>query len=312
MKAVAFNEYGSADNLELIEVAEPSIGDHQVLVKSKATSINPIDWKLRQGYLKQMYDWQFPIIVGWDIAGVITEVGSAVTGWRVGDKVFARPDTTPNGTYAEFVAVDDHLLAPKPQNVSFAEAAAVPLAGLTAWQALFDYGKLQAGQKVLIQAGAGGVGTFAIQMAKNAGAEVWTTASQTNKKALQNLGADVVVDYHDNEAMSQITDMDLIIDTIGGQTQLAAFSYLKPRGKQISISPKDPQAAKIAKETHKDYQAIWLRTNGSQLAEIGEMMTAGKLKSVIAKELPFSKTSLIEAHQLSETGHVNGKIIINF
>lgn len=169
MKAVVINQYGSKDELIEQDVTLPELKEHQVLVKEHATSINPIDWKLREGYLKQMFDWPFPIILGWDVAGVITEVGSGVTDWKVGDKVFARPETTRFGTYAEETIVDDTLLAKIPENVSFEEAAAVPLAGLTALQALFDHGKLQKGEKVLIHAGAGGVGTYAIQLAKQAG-----------------------------------------------------------------------------------------------------------------------------------------------
>lgn len=312
LKAIAFNEYGSADKLSLMDLPVPEIGAHQVLVQSKATSINPIDWKLREGYLKQMFDWQFPIVVGWDIAGIITEVGADVTDWHVGDEVFARPDTTRQGTYAEFVAVDDHLLAHKPENVSFAEAAAVPLAGLTAWQGLFEHGELQQGQRVLIQAGAGGVGTYAIQFAKHAGAEVWTTASPKNDALLHDLGADVVVDYHDAAAMAQISNMDLVLDTIGGQSAVDAIGYLKTGGKQISITGTVPEGVRLAQEEGKHYQSIWLRPDGQQLAHLATLMAEGALRSVIAEQLPFSLASLVEAHHLSETGHTNGKIVITF
>ncbi len=149
MKAIGFNHYGSAQELQMIDLPVPQPGDHQVVVKLKATSINPIDWKTRQGYLQKMFAWEFPIVVGWDAAGIITEVGQHVTAWQVGDEVLARPATTPRGTYAEYTLVDQDLLARKPQNISFDQAAALPLAGLTAWQALFEAGKLTAGQKVL-------------------------------------------------------------------------------------------------------------------------------------------------------------------
>lgn len=177
-RAIVIEEYGHADQLKESTVTLPELGEHQVLVKVKATSVNPIDWKLREGYLAQMMPWEFPIILGWDVAGEIAEVGSAVKDWHVGQEVFARPETTRFGTYADYAIVDDHLLANKPAAVSFEDAAAVPLAGLTAYQALFTHGKLKAGEKVLIHAGAGGVGIYAIQLAKNAGATVITTASE--------------------------------------------------------------------------------------------------------------------------------------
>lgn len=177
-RAIVIEEYGHADQLKESNVALPELGEHQVLVKIKATSVNPIDWKLREGYLAQMMPWDFPIILGWDVAGEIVEIGSAVKDWQVGQEIFARPETTRFGTYADYTIVDDHLLARKPEGASFEDAAAVPLAGLTAYQALFTHGKLKAGEKVLIHAGAGGVGIYAVQLAKNIGATVITTASK--------------------------------------------------------------------------------------------------------------------------------------
>lgn len=195
MKAVVINQYGSKEELVEQEVNRPRAEANQVVVKLEATSINPIDWKLREGYLKEMFDWEFPIILGWDLAGVISEIGSNVTKWNVGDRVFSRPETTRFGTYAEYTAVDEHLLAKLPDSISYEEAAAVPLAGLTAWQALFTHGDLKEGETVLIHAGAGGVGIYAIQLAKNAGAHVITTASEKNHELLYSLGADQVIDY---------------------------------------------------------------------------------------------------------------------
>ena len=186
-KAVVINQYGGKEQLTDATVTLPELSAHQVLVKVKATSVNPLDWKLREGYLQQMMPWEFPIILGWDVAGIIEEVGSQVSDWKVGDWVAARPDTTRFGTYAEHTIVDDHLLAKLPEEVSFKDAGALPLAGLTAYQALFTHGKLQAGQKVLIHAGAGGVGTYAIQLAKEAGAYVITTASPKNHQLLKEL-----------------------------------------------------------------------------------------------------------------------------
>ena len=162
-RAIVINEYGDKERLEEATVTLPTVGADHVLVKVAATSINPIDWKLREGYLQQMFSWEFPIILGWDVAGEIVEVGQDVKDYQIGDRVFARPETTRFGTYADYTLVDTNLLARIPETVSFTEAAAVPLAGLTALQALFDHGVLKAGEKVLIHAGAGGVGTYAIQ-----------------------------------------------------------------------------------------------------------------------------------------------------
>lgn len=312
MKAIGFYHYGAAKELQEIELPQPKPNEHQVVVKLKATSINPIDWKTRQGYLQKMFDWEFPIVVGWDAAGIITEVGSQVTEWHVGDEVFARPATTARGTYAEYTLVDQDLLARKPKNISFEAAAAVPLAGLTAWQALFEYGKLTIGQKVLIQAGAGGVGSYAIQFAKNSGAEVWTTASANHHQLLKNLGADQVIDYHQPEEVARLKNFDLIFDTLGGKNQISAFSWLKTGGKQISIAGEAEGSAKIANENQQEFKSIWLRPDGQELQKIADLMEKEIITSQIGKTLAFSKDNLITAHELSETNHVTGKIVINF
>ncbi|OTN89309.1 oxidoreductase, zinc-binding [Enterococcus sp. 7E2_DIV0204] len=309
MKAVVINQYGGKEELVEQDVTLPELKENQVLVKEQATSINPIDWKLREGYLKQMFDWPFPIILGWDVAGVITEVGSSVTDWKVGDKVFARPETTRFGTYAEETIVDENLLAKIPENISFEEAAAVPLAGLTALQALFDHGKLQSGGKVLIHAGAGGVGTYAIQLAKQAGAYVITTASEKNHDLLEKLGADEIIDYHTTNFAEVLTDIDLVFDTMGGDIQKSSFSVLKPNtGRLISIVGIADEA--LAKEKNIHAESIWLQTNGKQLQEIADLMASGKVISVIGEVFPFSRQGVYDAHALSETHHAVGKIIV--
>lgn len=309
MKAVVINQYGSKEVLEEAEVTLPELSEHQVLVKEYATSINPIDWKLREGYLKQMFDWFFPIILGWDVAGVITEVGSQVTDWQVGDKVFARPETTRFGTYAEVTIVDDHLLAKIPETISFEEAAAVPLAGLTAWQALFDHGHLKEGETVLIHAGAGGVGTYAIQLAKEAGAHVITTASAKNHALLRKIGADEVIDYHTTNFAEVLADVDLVFDTMGGEVQKNSFAVLKPNtGRLVSIvGIEDKQ---LAAEKNISAESIWLQPNGEQLQKIADLMAAGKVKSIIGEVFPFSRQGIYDAHALSETHHAVGKIVV--
>jgi len=309
MKAVVINQYGGKEELTEQDVILPELKENQVLIKEHATSINPIDWKLREGYLKQMMDWPFPIILGWDVAGVITEVGSQVTDWKVGDQVFARPETTRFGTYAEETIVDDHLVAKIPENVTFEEAAAVPLAGLTAWQALFDHGNLQKGEKVLIHAGAGGVGTYAIQLAKQAGAYVITTASKKNHELLEKLGADEVIDYHTTNFTEVLTDIDLVFDTMGGDVQKSSVSVLKQNtGRLISIV--GIESEDLAKEKNIKAESIWLQPDGKQLQNIADLMAAKKVVSVIGEVFPFSRQGIFDAHALSETHHAVGKIVI--
>lgn len=307
-RAIVINQYGGKENLTEATVTLPELNENQVLVKVKATSINPIDWKTREGYLRKMFDWQFPIILGWDVAGVIEAIGSAVTEWSVGDRVFARPESTRFGTYADYTIVDVDQLAKIPAEVSYQAAAAVPLAGLTAYQALFDHGHLTAGQKVLIHAGAGGVGTYAIQLAKAKGAFVYTTASASNHPLLKKLGADVVIDYHTTDFTKVVKAVDLVFDTLGGAIQQASLTVLKPGGRLISILGIQDEQIAAEKEIHAE--AIWLQPNGKQLQELADLMAEGKLTSVIGSEFPLTEQGVYDAHALSETHHAVGKIVL--
>ena len=308
-RAVVINEYGGKEKLAEAKVSLPELGADQVLVKVAATSINPIDWKLREGYLKQMFPWSFPIILGWDVAGEIVEVGQKVKDYHVGDRIFARPETTRFGTYADYTIVDTNLLAPLPESIASTEAAAVPLAGLTALQALFDHGSLKAGEKVLIHAGAGGVGTYAIQLAKNAGAYVITTASPRNHELVKKLGADEVIDYHTTDFEEVLTDIDLVFDTMGGEIQKKSFSVLKEHGRLISVLSIEDETLAATKQI--EAKAIWLRTNGEQLSELAKLMADGKLVSVIGETFPLTRQSVYDAHALSETHHAVGKIVLD-
>ncbi|WP_057907687.1 NADP-dependent oxidoreductase [Latilactobacillus graminis] len=313
MQAVAIEQYGDAHQLKMLTLPIPTINEHQVLVQTKATAINPIDWKLREGHLTSMFQWTFPIVLGWDLAGVIVAVGSAVTQWHVGDEVFARPATTNRGTYAEYAAVDDTLLAPKPANLSYEAAAAVPLAGETAWQALFDHGHLQPGETVLVQAGSGGVGSYAIQLAKSIGAHVITTTSAKNFDLVRDLGADEIIDYRTEKVTEKARNVDLVVDTIGGQSQVDAWSVLNPTtGRQVSIVGQAPETAASIQNTEMTFKAIWLTPNGEQLKRIAQLMTDGKVKSIIDTVFPFSAEGLIKAHKLSATNHSTGKVVIKF
>lgn len=306
-RAIVIEEYGHADQLKESNVALPELGEHQVLVKIKATSVNPIDWKLREGYLAQMMPWDFPIILGWDVAGEIVEIGSAVKDWQVGQEIFSRPETTRFGTYADYTIVDDHLLARKPEGASFEDAAAVPLAGLTAYQALFTHGKLKAGEKLLIHAGAGGVGIYAVQLAKNIGATVITTASKKNHALLKELGADQVIDYHTTDFSEVLEDIDLVFDTMGGDVQRDSFKVLNENGRLISIvSQPDEELAKNVAVA----ESIWLQPDGKQLQEIADLMTEGKVKSVVGHTYPLTAEGVKKAHELSETHHAKGKIVL--
>lgn len=309
-RAVIINQYGDKEQLKEGTVTLPELEKNQVLIKVKATSINPIDWKLREGYLQQKYPWDFPIILGWDVAGVIETVGEDVTKWQVGDKVFARPQTTRFGTYADYTIVNANLLTKIPADISYKEAAAVPLAGLTAYQALFDYGKLNAGQKVLIHAGSGGVGTFAIQLAKLQGAYVYTTASKKNHELLKSLGADETIDYHTTDFSTVATQVDLVIDALGGSDiQNKSMDALKPGGYLISLATIEDEG--LAKEKRINAKGIWLDENGEQLQVLADYMENNKLKSVIATSYSLTQEGIYQAHKLSETNHAVGKIVID-
>ncbi|GCF92964.1 NADPH:quinone reductase [Enterococcus florum] len=309
-RAIVIEEYGHEDQLKEQTITLPELGEHQVIVKVHATSINPIDWKLREGYLQQMMPWSFPIILGWDVAGEIVEIGEAVTGWKPGDHIFARPETTRFGTYADYTIVDDHLLAAKPENASFEEAAAVPLAGLTAYQALFLHGHLKTGETILIHAGAGGVGTYAVQLAKLTGAKVITTASSENAALLKELGADEVIDYHTTDFSEVLNDVDLVFDTLGGEIQEKSFKVLKAgRGRLISIVGQ-PDLDLAKKYDILLAKSIWLEPNGTQLKEMAGFMSEGKIRSIVGHTFPLTADGIKEAHELSQTHHAKGKIVI--
>lgn len=309
MKAIVIENYGGKEELKETKVGNPKASKEQVVVEVKATSINPIDWKLREGYLQQMMNFEFPIILGWDVAGVVSEIGEGVTDWKVGDKVFARPETTRFGTYAEYTIVDQTLLAKIPEKISFEEAAAVPLAGLTAWQGLFNHGKLKKGETVLIHAGAGGVGTYAIQLAKSIGARVVTTASEKNHDLLIELGADQVIDYKTENFAEILDGVDLVLDTMGGEVQKESFKVLKPKtGRMISIVGLADE--EVRNQYDVEFENIWLKTNGEELKKIADLMAEGKVKSIIGATFPLTEKGIYDAHELSETHHALGKIVI--
>lgn len=235
MKAAYIKNYGH-DPVIIGDLPNPEVGPNDVSVKIRAASVNPIDFKMRDGKLKVIRPVQFPFILGHDCAGEVVQVGSQVSKFKVGDSVFSRPRSGRIGTFAEFIAIDQSDVARMPSTASFEEAASIPLVGLTSVQALQDVAQLRPGQKVLIQAGSGGIGTFAIQFAKHLGAEVWTTTSTKNIDFVKSLGADHIINYHEQKFEEVVSDMDVVFDTLGGEALDKAFSVVKPSGWVISIS----------------------------------------------------------------------------
>ncbi|KXS48873.1 NADP-dependent oxidoreductase [Halanaerobium congolense] len=308
MKAIVIDQYGDKDKLKEKELSKPEPDSDEVLIEIHAVGINPIDWKLRYGYLKEKFPFDFPIVLGWDAAGIVEKVGKNVDSLQKGDRVFVRPELTNRGTYAEYTTAKEDLVAKMPENISFKEAAAVPLAGLTAYQILVDVGNLDSGDKVLIHAGAGGVGSFAIQIAKNMGAYVATTASTKNVDFLKSLGADEVIDYTKEDFSEVLEDYDLVIDTLGGEIQDKSLTILKNGGMLVSIveEPDQEKAEKLNVKT----KFHWLIPDGKELAALAEMMENQTLKPVVGTVFPFTDQGLKEAHELSETHHARGKIVI--
>ncbi|GEO73704.1 NADPH:quinone reductase [Levilactobacillus namurensis] len=309
MQAVMIDQYGGPDELHMATLPQPEIAADEVLVAVAATSINPIDWKARQGLLKGMYDWTFPVVLGWDLSGTIVKVGAQVHDFQIGDEVFARPDIYADGrrgTYAEFAAVKEDKLAHKPAALSFEQAAALPLAGLTAYQVIHDRLKVQAGEKVLIQAGAGGVGLNAIQIAKALGAEVTTTASTSHHDLLRSIGADHIIDYHQTKITDVLHDYDAVFDTINAIDD--GIAVLKPTGRLVTI---DGAPTEAQKAQGPDVSGWWLLPNGRELAILGDMVVQGKLRVIIDQIFPFTTAGLREAHRYSENSHSAGKLVIN-
>jgi 2-desacetyl-2-hydroxyethyl bacteriochlorophyllide A dehydrogenase len=308
MKAIVIEHYGDKEELKERELAKPEPEADEVLIEIQAAAVNPIDWKLRYGYLKEKLSLEFPIVLGWDAAGIIEKVGEDVDTLQKGDRVFVRPELTNRGTYAEYTTAKEELVAKMPDNINFKEAAAVPLAGLTAYQTLVDVGNLDSGEKVLIHAGAGGVGSFAVQIAKKLGAYVATTASTKNVEFLKSLGADEVIDYTKDDFSQELEDYDLVIDTLGGEIQDKSLTILKNGGMLVSIveEPDQEKAEKLGVKT----KFHWLIPDGKELAVLAEMMEKGELKPVVGSTFPFTEQGLKDAHELSETHHARGKIVI--
>jgi NADPH:quinone reductase-like Zn-dependent oxidoreductase len=330
MKAFIIKRYGKKEKLHFTEIPEPITGANDVLVQIHAASINVLDSKIRGGEFKLILPYQPPFTLGHDIAGVVTKVGSMVSKFRVGDEIYARPADHRIGTFAEYISMNEDDVAIKPKNLSMEEAASIPLVGLTVWQALIEKGNLKKGQKVFIQAGSGGVGTFAIQLAKHFGATVATTTSAVNIDLVKSLGADVVIDYKKDDFETILQGYDLVLNSQDQKTLEKSLRVLKPGGKLISISgPPDPEFAreikaawylelimkllssrvrKKAKHLGISFSFLWMRAQGDQLNGITSLIDSGFIRPVIDKVFPFEQTN--EALTYVEGGRAKGKVVV--
>jgi alcohol dehydrogenase len=328
VKAFVIDRYSKTDPMRLADVPEPQIRDDDVLIEVHAASVNPLDAKIKAGDFKRILPKQFPLVLGHDVAGVVTRAGSRAQSFKVGDAVFARPSDRRIGTFAEAIAVSERDVALKPRSLSMQEAASIPLVGLTAWQALVERAKVTAGQKVFIQAGSGGVGSIAIQLAKHLGATVATTTSTANVDFVKGLGADVVVDYKTQDFARELRDYDVVLHS-GDKTALEkSVGVLKRGGKLISISgPPDPafgknsgwifeqicrvlsySIRKKAKQNGVGYSFLFMRADGAQLREIGALVDAGVIRPTIDRVFPLAAAN--EALALVESGRAKGKVVV--
>src|SRR6266487_1925789 len=312
MKAFVVERYGGADTVRAADVPDPQAGAYDVLVRIHAASVNPVDLKIRDGDLKTILPLRAPFVLGNDLAGTVVAVGARVTRFAVGDEVYAHPDQNRMGTFAEFIAIHQDDVATKPVTLSMEEAASIPLVGLTAWQALVERADLRPGQKVLIHAGAGGVGTFAIQLAKHLGASV------TKTDVVKSLGADVVIDYRKQAFETILHDYDVVLDTVGGETLDKSLRVLKPGGKVVSVAgPPDPALAKEfglnpvirlaiaalsfrirrrARRRQVTYSYLFIKASGDQLRELTALIDAGIIRPGVDSAFDFDQTREALAH----------------
>ncbi|MEB9684937.1 NADPH:quinone reductase [Bacillus thuringiensis serovar pingluonsis] len=329
MKAMIIDKYGKVP-MRMAEVPTPEINEYEVLAEIHAASINPIDFKIRDGKVKMLLKYEMPLILGNDFSGVIVKVGSKVTRFKVGDEIYARPRKNKIGTFAEYIAIHEDDIALKPKNLSFEEAASIPLVGLTSYQALHDIMQLQKDQKILIHAGSGGVGTFAIQLAKIMGATVTTTASEAGSDLVKSLGADQIINYKTEKFEEILKDYDAVFDTIGGTTLEKSFNIIKSGGNIVSVSGMpnarfgkefgsgffktllfslaSKKLTALEKKHNAQYSFLFMKPSGDQLRIIANYIEAGKIKPVIDRVFPFEDAQ--KAMEYSEAGRAKGKIIV--
>lgn len=331
MKAAFIDRYGSNDTVSVGNIDIPTLGATDLLVRVHAASVNPVDIKTREGKLKTLLKYRFPLVLGNDLSGVVVDVGSRVTRFKKGDAVYARVDKDRIGTFAEFAAVRDGAAALKPANVTFEEAGSLPLVALTAWQALVEIGRLGANQRVLIHAGSGGVGSVAIQLARHMGATVFTTVGKRNVELVKRLGADVAIDYRSERFEDVAKDCDVVLDSAGGDTLVRCFECVKPGGVVVSINSTTPspafarswglnpiivfairvlsRKALAAARKHKArYEYFFVHADGEQLGEIAGLVESGVITPLVDKV--FRLDEVRDALAYSESGRVTGKVVI--
>ena len=305
VKAAYIKQYGDIDKVVQIgDMPKPKMLLHDTLIEVRAAGVNPVDWKIAEGHLKNVVPLNLPAILGSDVTGVVVDIGDVVTRFQRGDEVFARVNLARSGSFAEYVSVDEKIVALKPKNIDFVQAAGVPLAALTAWQALFENIQLQQGQKILIHGGAGGVGTFAIQFAKYIGAQVATTVSAENVTLAEELGADWVIDYQTQRFEEVLQDFDAVLDTVGGDTQTRSMEVLKSGGVLASTVG---VVSKIKKPAIR-IEPVVAHPDGIQLSEISQLIEAEQVQPVIDRSFPLGKIK--EALRYSQSGHAKGKIVL--
>ncbi|HLL53180.1 MAG TPA: NADP-dependent oxidoreductase [Myxococcaceae bacterium] len=330
MKAFFIQEFGHNEVVQLGERPVPVIGSRELLVEVRAAGVNPVDFKIREGGLQPLVPYRFPLVLGNELSGVVVEVGPEVTKFKKGDAIFARLDKLAIGAFAQFAVVKESDAALKPENLSFEEAASIPLVGLTTWQVLIELGGLKAGQKALIHAGSGGVGTFAIQLAKHLGATVATTVGQRNVALVKGLGADEVIDYGTQRFDEVLRDCDFVFDTLAGETQHRSFRVLKPGGVMVSIAGMPTakfarawgvsplvagalgllgwKTSRLAKKHGVRFEYLFMRPDGQQLSEIARLLARGVIRPVLDRVFPFEQTP--SALQYVESGRAVGKVVI--
>jgi NADPH:quinone reductase-like Zn-dependent oxidoreductase len=330
MKAFVVDRYGKQTRLRAGDVPTPQARDDEVLVRIHAAGVNLLDAKIRNGEFKLILPYHLPLVLGHDVAGTVVQVGPGVRKFKPGDEVFSRPDDLRIGAFAEFIAIKEYSLAPKPRRLTMEEAAAIPLVGLTAWQALVEKANLKQGQKVFIQAGSGGVGTIAIQLAKHLGATVATTTSGANVDWVKGLGADVVVDYKKQDFETVLRDYDVVLNSQDRATLDKSLRVLRPGGRLISISgPPDPDFGKqigapwyvksmvrlLSARTRRKarrrgvgYSFLFMTANGAQLRELGALIDSGSIRPIVDRVFPFEATN--EAMAYVESGRAKGKVVI--
>ena len=304
MRAAIVTEYGSP--ITVVEVDRPALASNSVMIEVHASSVNPIDSLIARGVMKEMLVYQLPWIVGYDVSGVVIECGADVTEFTVADEVFGRADSFQAATMAEFAMIKQEDLAIKPTNVSHLQAAGVPLAGLTAWQALVEHGRLQPGEKVLIHAGSGGVGSLAIQIAKHLGAFVATTTSGSNLGLVEDLGADVAIDYQTQRFDEELSDYDMVIDTLGGESLERSFATVKRGGRIVSIKGEAPEGLADARGVH--FTTFYMSPSGAMLTTLAGLIERDVLRPIVDSVFPLSDVQ--QAFDRSDAGRARGKIII--